>query len=71
MSETAVGGSRVSYRPAGSSTFRSCQLNRSASPASSAATSTSVKSRVAAPAQADRDRSADFAFSSSRPLGWS
>ena len=33
--------------------------------------STSVKSRVAAPVQADRVRSADFAFSSTRPVGWS
>ena len=71
MSETAVGGSSVSYRPAGSSTRRDCQDSRSASPASTAATSTSVKSRVATPAHAERARSADFAFSSSRPVGWS
>ena len=33
--------------------------------------STSVKSRVAAPVQAERAKSADFAFSSTRPAGWS
>src|ERR1700691_4679944 len=71
MSDTAVGGSSVSYRPAGSSTRRSCQDRRSARSRSSATTSTSVKSRVAAPAHADRARSADLAFSSSRPDGWS
>ena len=70
-SATAVGGSSVSYRPAGSSTRRACHDSRSASPASSAATSTSVKSLVPAPAHADRVRSADFALSSSRPSGWS
>ena len=43
------------------------QSRRSLSPASSPAMSTSVKSRVAAPVQAERARSADFAFSSTRP----
>ena len=33
--------------------------------------STSVKSRVAAPVQAERVMSPDFAFSSTRPVGWS
>ena len=33
--------------------------------------STSVKSRVATPVQADRAISADLAFSSTRPVGWS
>ena len=33
--------------------------------------STSVKSRVATPAQAERAMSADLAFSSTRPAGWS
>ena len=58
----AVGGSSVSYRPAGSSTRRRAHSSRSARPRSRAATSTSVKSRVASPAHADRLRSIDFAF---------
>ncbi len=70
-SDTAVGGSSVSYRPAGSATVRLAQSSRPASPASRAAMSTSVKSRVATPVQADRARSADLAFSSTRPVGWS
>ena len=36
-----------------------------------AATSTSVKSLVPCPAHADRARSADFAFMSTLPVGWS
>ena len=70
-SDTAVGGSSVSYRPAGSETVRSAQPSRSASPASRPAMSTSVKSRVATPVQAERAMSADLAFSSTRPVGWS
>src|SRR6185369_5935964 len=70
-SDTAVGGSRVSYRPAGSATVRSAQPNRSVRPASRPAMSTSVKSRVDTPVQADRAMSADLAFSSTRPVGWS
>src|SRR5579872_765294 len=62
-SATALGGSSVSYRPAGSATVRLAQPSRSASTASSAATSTSVKSLVAAPVHADRARSGDLAFS--------
>src|SRR6185437_7855657 len=70
-SATADGGSSVSYRPAGSSTGRAAQSSCRARPASRQATSTSVKSRVPAPAQAERARSADFAFSSTFPDGWS
>src|SRR5512142_2952855 len=70
-SDTAVGGSSVWYRPAGSATVRLAQSSRPASPASRMAMSTSVKSRVATPVQAERARSADLALSSTRPVGWS
>src|ERR1035441_10356989 len=70
-SETAEGGSSVSYRPAVSETVRLAQSRRSVSLPSRPAMSRSEKSRVAAPAHAERSRSADLAFSSTRPVGWS
>src|ERR1039458_9358170 len=70
-SETAEGGSSVSYRPAVSETGRLAQSRRSVSLPSRPAMSRSEKSRVAAPAHAERSRSADLAFSSTRPVGWS
>ena len=70
-SETALGGSRVSYLPGGSSRLRLAQPSRSRSPSAMSTMSTSVKSRVATAAQAERAMSADLAFSSTRPVGWS
>ena len=61
----------MSYRSAGSSTDRCAQPSRVATCASRSATSTSVKSRVEAPAQVDSRRASAFAVSSTRPVGWS
>src|SRR6185437_9967221 len=70
-SAMALGESRVWYLPAGRSIWRVAQSSRWPRPAVIAATSTSVKSRVAWPAQAEPPGSADLALISALPVGWS
>ncbi len=67
----ALGDSSVWYLPAGSSTCRPAQSSRRPRSAAIAATSTSVKSQVAWPAQAEPPGAADLALMSALPLGWS
>ena len=70
-SAMALGVSSVWYLPAGSSICRRAQSRRRPRSAAIAGTSTSVKSAVPRPVQAEPPGSADLALMSALPVGWS
>src|SRR5207249_477718 len=69
-SATAPGGRIVSYRPAGSATWRRAQSRRRARSAPSAPRSTSRKSTLGTATYADRSNPADLALRLRLPVGW-
>jgi hypothetical protein len=71
MSAVALGDSSVSYRPGGRSTRRFAQPSPRASSSYSAGTSTSVKSWVPRPTQADSSPPPALPVMSILPEGWS